>query len=318
MTEKLISLNGVDPKSLFGTLNKNMDQISQAFPKLKIISRGSDLKVMGDEKELLAFEEKLETILQFLHEYNEITEDDLNILLDKIEKGNGEKPDKHNEVLVYGNNGKPIQARTVNQKKLVEDYQMNDLLLAIGPAGTGKTYTSIALAVRALKNHEVRRIVLTRPAVEAGEHLGFLPGDVKDKMDPYLQPLYDALRDMIPSKKLANYMEDETIQIAPLAFMRGRTLENAFVVMDEAQNATLNQLKMFLTRMGSNSKFIVTGDITQIDLPDRRSSGLVQAIHILEGIEGISIIQFDERDILRHKLVKDIVRAYDKFNDNNI
>lgn len=318
MIEKLISLNGVDPKSLFGTLNKNLNQISQAFPKLKIISRGSDLKVIGDEKELLVFEEKLETILQFLNEYNEITEDDLNILLDKIEKENGEKPDKQIEVLVYGNNGKPIQARTVNQKNLVEDYQMNDLLLAIGPAGTGKTYTSIALAVRALKNHEVRRIVLTRPAVEAGEHLGFLPGDVKDKMDPYLQPLYDALRDMIPSKKLANYMEDETIQIAPLAFMRGRTLENAFVVMDEAQNATLNQLKMFLTRMGSNSKFIVTGDITQIDLPDRRSSGLVQAMHILEGIEGISIIQFDERDILRHKLVKDIVRAYDKFNDNNI
>ncbi len=318
MIEKLISLNGVDPKSLFGTLNKNLNQISQAFPKLKIISRGSDLKVIGDENELLVFEEKLETILQFLNEYNEITEDDLNILLDKIEKENGEKPDKQIEVLVYGNNGKPIQARTVNQKNLVEDYQMNDLLLAIGPAGTGKTYTSIALAVRALKNHEVRRIVLTRPAVEAGEHLGFLPGDVKDKMDPYLQPLYDALRDMIPSKKLANYMEDETIQIAPLAFMRGRTLENAFVVMDEAQNATLNQLKMFLTRMGSNSKFIVTGDITQIDLPDRRSSGLVQAMHILEGIEGISIIQFDERDILRHKLVKDIVRAYDKFNDNNI
>lgn len=318
MIEKLISLNGVDPKSLFGTLNKNLNQISQAFPKLKIISRGSDLKVIGDENELLVFEEKLETILQFLNEYNEITEDDLNILLDKIEKENGEKPDKQIEVLVYGNNGKPIQARTVNQKNLVEDYQMNDLLLAIGPAGTGKTYTSIALAVRALKNHEVRKIVLTRPAVEAGEHLGFLPGDVKDKMDPYLQPLYDALRDMIPSKKLANYMEDETIQIAPLAFMRGRTLENAFVVMDEAQNATLNQLKMFLTRMGSNSKFIVTGDITQIDLPDRRSSGLVQAMHILEGIEGISIIQFDERDILRHKLVKDIVRAYDKFNDNNI
>ena len=316
MTEKLISLKGVDPKSLFGTFNKNLNKISQAFPKLKIISRGSDLRVMGDEKELLVFEEKLETILQFLHEHNEITEDDLNLLLDNTINEAGEDLNKHNEVLVYGNSGKPIQARTVNQKNLVNDYQLNDLLLAIGPAGTGKTYTAIALAVRALKNHEVRRIILTRPAVEAGEHLGFLPGDVRDKMDPYLQPLYDALRDMIPSKKLANYMEDETIQIAPLAYMRGRTLENAFVVMDEAQNATLNQLKMFLTRMGANSKFIVTGDITQVDLPDKRTSGLVQAMHILDKIEGISIIHFDERDILRHKLVKYIVRAYDKFDDN--
>ena len=317
MTEKLISLKGVDPKSLFGTLNKNLNKISQAFPKLKIISRGSDLKVVGDDKELLVFEEKLETILEFLHEHNEITEDDLNLLLDETINETGGDLNKHNEVLVFGNSGKPIQARTVNQKNLVKDYQNNDLLLAIGPAGTGKTYTAIALAVRALKNHEVRRIVLTRPAVEAGEHLGFLPGDVKDKMDPYLQPLYDALRDMIPSNKLAKYMEDETIQIAPLAYMRGRTLESAFVVMDEAQNATLNQLKMFLTRMGSNSKFIVTGDITQVDLPDKRVSGLVQAMHILDKIEGISIIHFDERDILRHKLVKYIVRAYDKFDNNN-
>ncbi len=317
MTEKLISLNEVDPKSLFGTYNKNLNKISQAFPKLKIISRGNDLKVVGDENELLIFEEKMETILQFLQEYNEITEEDLDILLDKTDNGNEEKTGKQNEVLVYGNSGKPIQARTVNQKKLVENYKLNDLLLAIGPAGTGKTYTAIALAVRALKNHEVRKIVLTRPAVEAGEHLGFLPGDVRDKMDPYLQPLYDALKDMVPHKKLANYMEDETIQIAPLAFMRGRTLENAFVVMDEAQNATLSQLKMFLTRMGANSKFIVTGDITQVDLPDKKASGLVQAMHILDEIEGISIIQFDERDILRHKLVKDIVRAYDKLDDIN-
>ena len=317
MTEKLISLKGVDPKSLFGTLNKNLNKISQAFPKLKIISRGSELKVMGDEKELLIFEEKLETILEFLHEHNEITEDGLNLLLDETINETGGDLNKHNEVLVFGNSGKPIQARTVNQKNLVKDYQNNDLLLAIGPAGTGKTYTAIALAVRALRNHEVRRIVLTRPAVEAGEHLGFLPGDVRDKMDPYLQPLYDALRDMIPSNKLAKYMEDETIQIAPLAYMRGRTLESAFVVMDEAQNATLNQLKMFLTRMGANSKFIVTGDITQVDLPDKRVSGLVQAMHILDKIEGISIIHFDERDILRHKLVKYIVRAYDKFDNNN-
>ncbi len=314
MTEKLISLKGVDPKSLFGAYNKYLNKISSVFPKVKIIARGSDLKVIGDEKELVLFEEKLDLILDFLHEYNEMSEDDLNLLLDDAGKENVEKNGKKNEILVYGTNGKPIQARTVNQLNLVLEYIENDLLLAVGPAGTGKTYTAIALAVRALKNKEVRRIVLTRPAVEAGEHLGFLPGDMREKLDPYLQPLYDALRDMIPPKKLTNYMEDETIQIAPLAFMRGRTLENAFVIMDEAQNATLNQLKMFLTRMGSNSKFIVTGDITQIDLPDKRSSGLIQAMKILDGIEGISIINFDERDIVRHKLVKDIVRAYDSFD----
>ncbi len=314
MTEKLISLKGVDPKSLFGAYNKYLNKISSVFPKVKIIARGSDLKIMGDERELSLFEERLEMILDFLHEYNEMTEDDLNLLLDDAGKDNGEKNGKKNEVLVYGNSGKPIQARTINQLNLVLEYEENDLLLAVGPAGTGKTYTAIALAVRALKNKEVRKIVLTRPAVEAGEHLGFLPGDMREKLDPYLQPLYDALRDMIPPKKLTNYIEDETIQIAPLAFMRGRTLENAFVIMDEAQNATLNQLKMFLTRMGSNSKFIVTGDITQIDLPDKRSSGLIQAMQILDGIEGISIINFDERDIVRHKLVKDIVRAYDNFD----
>jgi phosphate starvation-inducible PhoH-like protein len=309
MIEKRISLRGADPKTLYGVHNKLINRISAQFPKLKVIARGEDLKVVGDENEIFLFEEKMEEIINFINEYNEISESELHIILE-----NGDtKPQEpaRKDVLLYGTTGKPIQARTVNQKVMVEDYDQNDLLIAVGPAGTGKTYTAIALAVRALKNREVRRIVLTRPAVEAGEHLGFLPGDVREKLDPYLQPLYDALRDMIPPKKLQNFIEDETIHIAPLAYMRGRTLENAFVVMDEAQNATLNQLKMFLTRMGINSKFIVTGDITQIDLPRKRDSGLVQAMNILQGIEGISIIEFDERDIVRHKLVKDIVRAYD-------
>ena len=256
-------------------------------------------------------------ILNYLEDHNELTESNISRIMDSSIEETAIWNEAKNDVLVYGNSGKPIQARTINQQKLVEDYLLNDLLIAVGPAGTGKTYTSIALAVRALKNHEVRRIVLTRPAVEAGEHLGFLPGDVKEKLDPYLQPLYDALRDMIPPKKLANFIEDKTIEIAPLAFMRGRTLENAFVVMDEAQNATLNQLKMFLTRMGANSKFVVTGDVTQIDLPYKRDSGLVMAMDILEKIPGISIIEFDERDIVRHKLVIDIVRAYDRFDNSN-
>ncbi len=309
MIEKQISLRGVDPKSLYGVHNKLMNRIRAGFPKIKIIARGDELKVVGDEKEIELFESTMHKILNFVVEYNGLSESELALILDTGSAGS--QSDLNKNVLVYGNSGKPIQARTVNQKVLVEDYETNDLLLAVGPAGTGKTYTAIALAVRALKNKEVRKIVLTRPAVEAGEHLGFLPGDVREKLDPYLQPLYDALRDMISSKKLQNFIEDETIQIAPLAFMRGRTLEHAFVVMDEAQNATLNQLKMFLTRMGMNSKFIVTGDITQIDLPDIRDSGLVQAMSILKDIEGISIIEFDERDIVRHKLVKDIVRAYD-------
>lgn len=318
MVEKLISLEGIDPKIIYGVHNKFLSKISSTFPKLKIVARGDEIKLLGDMKEIETFEEKINEIIKFVIDHNDLEESDISRILgsstEETTFWNGGKSD----VLVYGNSGKPIQARTINQQVLVEDYSTNDLLVAVGPAGTGKTYTSIALAVRALKNNEIRRIVLTRPAVEAGEHLGFLPGDVKDKLDPYLQPLYDALRDMIPPKKLANYIEDETIQIAPLAFMRGRTLENAFVVMDEAQNATLNQLKMFLTRMGVNSKFIVTGDITQIDLPNKRDSGLILAMDILIGIPGISIIEFDERDIVRHKLVKDIVRAYSRLDNANL
>jgi len=310
MIEKQISLEGIDPKSLYGVHNKHLNKISAIFTQVKIIARGHELKVIGEEEKIREFEEKIQEIIEFVNSHNNLTEEDLSLLLENSSHEHPDTKNGKNEVLLYGNSGKPIQARTLNQKILVNDTQYNDLILAIGPAGTGKTYTTIALAVKALKNREVRKIILTRPAVEAGEHLGFLPGDVREKLDPYLQPLYDALRDMIPPRKLESYIEDQTIQIAPIAFMRGRTLENAFVVMDEAQNATYNQMKMFLTRMGVNSKFIITGDITQIDLPRKSDSGLVLAINVLRGVDGISIVEFDERDIVRHKLVKDIVRAY--------
>lgn len=312
MTEKIIYLDGIDPVNIYGVKNKHLDKIKGFFPKLKIVARGNELKIIGKEEEINDFEIKINILVDYYHKYNLIHGEDIEQLLfdtsHQISASNGD----FKEPITYGNTGKPIYARTVNQVNLVKEYQTNDILLAFGPAGTGKTYTAIALAVRALKNKEVRRIVLTRPAVEAGEHLGFLPGDVKEKLDPYLQPLYDALRAMIPVKKLALYLEDGTIQIAPLAYMRGRTLENAFVILDEAQNATINQLKMFLTRMGQNSKFVVTGDITQIDLPSINDSGLLQATRILDNIEGIAIIEFDTRDIVRHKLVKDIVKAYEK------
>lgn len=323
MIEKQISIEGIDPTILYGVHNKHLNKISTVFTQVKIITRGHDLKVIGEETRILEFEKKIHEIIDFVRNHNELTEEDLSLLLEDNSKELLVDINGKNEVLVYGNNGKPIKARTINQKILVHDSIENDIVLAVGPAGTGKTYTTIALAVRALKNREVRKIILTRPAVEAGEHLGFLPGDVREKLDPYLQPLYDALRDMISPKKLEDYIEDQTIQIAPIAFMRGRTLENAFVVMDEAQNATSNQMKMFLTRMGVNSKFIITGDITQIDLPRKSDSGLVLAMRVLEGIDGISIIMFDERDIVRHKLVKDIVRAYESIekpsenNENN-
>jgi len=312
MTEKIIYLDGIDPVNIYGVKNKHLDKIKGFFPKLKIVARGNELKVIGKEEEIIDFELKINILVDYYHKYNLIHEEDIEQLLFDTSHQISASNEDFKEPIIYGNTGKPIYARTVNQVSLVKEYQTNDILLAFGPAGTGKTYTAIALAVRALKNKEVRRIVLTRPAVEAGEHLGFLPGDVKEKLDPYLQPLYDALRDMIPVKKLALYLEDGTIQIAPLAYMRGRTLENAFVILDEAQNTTMNQLKMFLTRMGQNSKFVVTGDITQIDLPSINDSGLWQAIRILDNIEGIAIIEFDIRDIVRNKLVKDIVKAYEK------
>lgn len=312
MIEKTIYIEGIDPLHLYGINNVNLDKIKSLFPKLKIIGRGHEIKVIGETYEINVFEEKIENIIEFIHEKNSLSLDDIeNIVLSdnfSIELLRTGKED----ILLYGNNGKIIRAKTINQKRLVEAYNENDLLFAIGPAGTGKTYTAIALAVRALKNKEIQRIILTRPAVEAGETLGFLPGDVKEKMDPYLRPLYDALRDMLPPKKLETLIEDEIIEIAPLAYMRGRTLANACVILDEGQNTTVNQLKMFLTRMGKNSKFIITGDITQIDLPSSIPSGLIKALEILKDIHGVSIINFDTRDIIRHRLVKNIVAAYEK------
>lgn len=315
MIEKSIYLEGIDPLHLYGANNVLLDKVRSYFPKLKIIARGHEMISIGDEKEIKLFEDKIHLLVTFYHKYNKITGNDIDELFtsgDTLWLANN---DKDSDILVYGNHGKIVKAKSVNQQKLVDEYDKNDLLFALGPAGTGKTYTAIALAVRALRNKEVKRIILTRPAVEAGENLGFLPGDLKEKLDPYLQPLYDALRDMIPAKKLIGFIEDGTIEIAPLAFMRGRTLDNAFVILDEGQNTTINQLKMFLTRMGKNAKFIITGDITQIDLPGKVTSGLVKAIELLKNVNGISIVHFDIRDVVRHKLVKKIIEAYE--NSNN-
>lgn len=318
MSERIIYFDGIDPVDIYGVNNAKLERLKNFFSKLKIVARGNELKAIGEESELELFGRKIQMLIDHFHQYNIVTNNDFEriILVEDSEApvGNG----KREEPLLFGNNGKLIRARTPNQLRMVEDSQKNDLLFAIGPAGTGKTYTAIALAVRALKNREVKKIVLSRPAVEAGENLGFLPGDLKEKIDPYLIPLYDALDDMIPSKKLKDMMEEGIIQIAPLAFMRGRTLENAFVILDEAQNATLNQFKMFVTRMGMNAKFIVTGDITQIDLPKKSQSGLLQALTILEGIKGISVIRFNEQDIVRHPLVKKIVAAYDKLYKDKV
>ncbi|HOT89744.1 MAG TPA: PhoH family protein [Bacteroidales bacterium] len=309
MTEKTIILEAIDPVEIFGVNEKNLELIRSFFPKIKIIARGDMIKMIGDKSELEQLEERLFVLIKHYEKFGKITEKDISYIVDPTQTYNGVIQEK--DVLVHGKNGVPIKARTVNQQKMVESYEKNDMIFAIGPAGTGKTYTSVALAVRALKNKEVKRIILTRPAVEAGENLGFLPGDLKDKLDPYLQPLYDALRDMLPPQKLYTYMEDGTIEVAPLAFMRGRTLENAFAILDEAQNATEPQMKMFLTRMGRNSKFIITGDVTQIDLPRNQSSGLIHSIHILKNTEGIDFIMLDKRDIVRHKLVNKIVEAYE-------
>ncbi len=311
MTETVIFLEDINPVLLFGTNNVLLDKIKDFFPRIKIVARGNEIKCMGEEAEIAVFAEKLNDIVEYCRKYNRLEEEDIEkYFFDAGHMKNAAKGD-FEEVIVFGTNGKPVRARTTHQLQLVKDYKTCDLIITDGPAGTGKTYTSIALAVRALKNREVKKIILTRPAVEAGERLGFLPGDMKEKLDPYLQPLYDALHDMIPFKKLETWIEDGTVQIAPLAFMRGRTLEYAFVILDEAQNATVNQLKMFLTRMGVNSKFIMTGDTTQIDLPRKSDSGLLQAMRILGNIDGISMIKFDEKDIVRHKLVKQIVRAYE-------
>lgn len=313
MTEavgKEILVEGVDPRELYGAQNVYLDQLKALHPHLKIIARGSSLKVLGSQAEAELFEKRLEGLVAYYLKYGHISTEVVNQAFAGGIAPQEEPVDK--DVIVYGNNGNIIRARTVNQQRLVKLYDKNDLLFAVGPAGSGKTYTAIALAVRALKERQVKRIILTRPAVEAGEKLGFLPGDMKEKLDPYLQPLYDALNDMIPAAKLVKYTEEGTVQIAPLAYMRGRTLDNAFVILDEAQNTTLSQIKMFLTRMGRNAKFIVTGDVTQIDLPRKSDSGLIRAMEILRGVADIGIVEFDKRDIVRHPLVKYIVEAFDK------
>lgn len=314
--EKTITLQEMDPMEIYGVNNRILDRIKRYFPKLKIVARGSDIYLEGAEKDIRLFEQRLNTLVEIRQRKRNLNEDDVDRLFDyeNFPEVNQEElsmpEDTYN--IVYGNDGKVVKARTRNQKKLVDEYYRNDLLFALGPAGTGKTYTAIALAVRALKNKEVKKLILTRPAVEAGERLGFLPGDLKDKLDPYLQPLYDALRDMIHPKKLQALMEEGIIQIAPLAYMRGRTLDSAFVILDEAQNTSIGQLKMFLTRMGCNAKFIVTGDASQIDLPNKRDSGLIRGVELVRNIKGIAVINFGTEDIVRHPLVTKIVKAFDK------
>lgn len=311
MIERVIILDGVDPVIFFGTNNSNMQLIKSLYPKLRMVARGNIIKAIGDELELIEFEEKIRGLETYCKELNLLTEE---VILDIIKRKNDAFAvlQKQDNLIIYGMNGRPIQARTENQQKLAEAFGENDLLFAIGPAGSGKTYTAIALAVRALKNKEVRKIILSRPAVEAGEKLGFLPGDMKEKIDPYLQPLYDALEDMIPIAKLKEYIENKVIQIAPLAFMRGRTLSDAVIILDEAQNTSIPQIKMFLTRLGMNAKMIVTGDVTQIDLPPSQVSGLIHAMRVLKDIQGIARIEFNKKDIVRHKLVQRIVEAYEK------
>jgi len=312
MGESIIQLDLLNPVEFYGPADKYVNQIKAIFPKLKIIVRGNLIKLIGDQEEMYVFEKRFNLLQVYFDRFGKVTEEVVFQIMARDEKPFDQKPNEQGDVLVYGRHGKLIKAKTLNQKKMVESIDQNDMLFAIGPAGTGKTYTAVALAVRALKNKEVRRIILTRPAVEAGESLGFLPGDMKDKLDPYLQPLYDALRDMLPTQKLLSYLEDETIEIAPLAYMRGRTLGNVFAILDEAQNVSESQLKMFLTRMGKASKFIITGDVTQIDLPQHKSSGLLQAQHILKNIKGIDFIYLTDKDIIRHKLVTRIVNAYQK------
>ncbi|MDG1174399.1 MAG: PhoH family protein [Flavobacteriales bacterium] len=309
MTERNIPINDIEPVDLLGVNNVTLKVIKERFPNIKIVSRGRNLKCVGEEKDIDLFEEKINLMIGYFKKYNSMTEGDFENIMGE----NGQetvKDTKGDLVIVHANNGKKVIARTHNQRRLVESSFENDMLFSFGPAGTGKTYTAVALAVRALKNKEVRKIILTRPAVEAGENLGFLPGDLKEKLDPYLQPLYDALRDMIPAEKLEDYIDNNIVQIAPLAFMRGRTLDNAFVILDEAQNATEGQIRMFLTRMGKSAKFIINGDPSQVDLPRNQKSGLVKAIEVLQNIEGIGIIELDENDVIRHRLVKRIIKAF--------
>ena len=316
MAEQILQIENVDPKDLYGPNDRYLDKVKVLFPKLKIIARGNFVKVIGDEDEMEYFINRFEMLTMQLERKGKIDERDIEDIMKANTDVELQQKMSESDVLVFGRGGMPVKAITTNQKRMVSASEHKDLVFAIGPAGTGKTYTAVALAVRALKEKQVRRIILTRPAVEAEEHLGFLPGDLKDKLDPYLQPLYDALRDMIPSSRLEGYLEDHTIEIAPLAFMRGRTLDHAFVILDEAQNATRSQLKMFLTRMGRSAKFIVTGDITQIDLPPHVPSGLPQAMEVLKDVPGIEFIYLDNKDVVRHKLVTEIINAYKRKTEN--
>ena len=314
MTETIISLETVNPIEFFGVNNGKLDILKKKFPLLKILSRGTQIKLSGSPEQVESAKEKIELIVQYLERNGHMSENYFEQILggDDAETVDNFIDRNPNDILVFGPNGKTVRARTINQKRLVQVAEKNDIVFAIGPAGTGKTYTAVALAVRALKNKMVKKIILTRPAVEAGESLGFLPGDLKEKIDPYLRPLYDALDDMIPADKLGYYMSTRVIEIAPLAYMRGRTLDNAFIILDEAQNATDLQIKMFLTRIGSNAKAIITGDVTQIDLPKNQRSGLEKATRILRNIDGIAHIELDEEDVVRHRLVKAIIKAYDR------
>jgi phosphate starvation-inducible PhoH-like protein len=312
LTEKIFLIDRVNPIRFFGMDNKTLNYIKKVFPGIKIVSRGNMIKAIGPEDHVTRFGEKLEQMLQYLSEHPDISDEIIDQMVRDEWLDVQPEMTQGDQVLVFGPSGKTIKARTPNQKLLVYEIERNDIVFAIGPAGTGKTYTAVAVAVRALKNKQVKRIILARPAVEAGENLGFLPGDMKEKIDPYLRPLYDALEDMLPLEKFQKYMENRTIEIAPMAFMRGRTLDNCFVILDEAQNATDTQLKMFLTRMGPNAKIIVTGDLSQIDLPRHQQSGLLKATKILDGINGIKMVYLDVEDVVRHKLVKHIIRAYEK------
>ncbi len=316
MNELIIELTDVSPRDFFGQQNETIDTLKKYFPKLKLVARGTKMKAYGDEDQLEEFDKRLNMLLEHYAKYNKLDENVIERVLTSNEKADYDTADHTNGVLVHGVGGKKIKAQTANQRKLVDLMRKNDMVFAIGPAGTGKTYTGVALAVKALKEKQVKRIILTRPAVEAGENLGFLPGDMKDKLDPYMQPLYDALRDMIPAERLEDFIEKGTIQIAPLAFMRGRTLDNAFVILDEAQNTTHSQMKMFLTRMGRNAKFMITGDPGQIDLPRRVTSGLKEALLVLKDVKGIGMIYLDDKDVIRHKLVKSVIAAYKGIENN--
>ena len=316
MEEKVIKIDSIDPKDFFGPQNKNIKVLKNNFPNIKIVARGSQIKAYGKIEDLSELETRVNKIINYFLKYNILSDNEIETLLTKSDLELETSSESHKPIL-HGVSGRVIKARTLNQRKIIDSVNNNNMVFAIGPAGTGKTYTGIALAVKALKNKTVKKIILTRPAIEAGENLGFLPGDLKEKLDPYMQPLYDALKDMIPSEKLKKYLEDEVIQIAPLAFMRGRTLDNAFVILDEGQNTTHSQMKMFLTRMGKNAKFIITGDPGQVDLPRNAISGIKEAILILNNTNGVGIVHLDESDVIRNKLVKKIVDAYRNIENNN-